>query len=107
MDEVYLRVQKFNRARGWERFHDPRSLILALLSELGELAHLFRWRGGRRLGRSASKRAAVQGEIADLFIFMFALCDALEIDPVVAIQEKLGENERRFPRPVPVLTNDD
>ena len=91
------RVREFNAARGWNKFLDPRSIILALCGELGELAHHFRWRtrSGRKL--SAAKRAAVENEIADIFIFMYALCIELEIDPEAVIMAKLKKNEERFP----------
>jgi len=30
-------MRKFTADRGWERFHDPKSLLLALVGEVGEL----------------------------------------------------------------------
>ena len=90
-------VREFNESRNWRKFHDPRSLVLALCGEVGELAQLFRWRtnSGRKL--SLSKREAVENEIADIFIFLLALCVELEIDPEKTIRMKLRENEQRFP----------
>jgi len=97
MNKLMKLVREFNSARSWNKFLDPRSLILALCGELGELAHHFRWRtrSGRKL--SVAKRAEVENEIADIFIFMFALCIELEIDPEAVITAKLKKNEERFP----------
>jgi dCTP diphosphatase len=99
MQELLNSVRQFNDARSWRKYHDPRSLILALCGEVGELAQIFRWRKrtGRRL--SASKRAEVEGEIADILIYLLALCTELDIDPEAVVRAKLEENERRFPPP--------
>ena len=97
MNKLMKLVREFNAARSWNKFLDPRSIILALCGELGELAHHFRWRtrSGRKL--SVSKRAEVENEIADIFIFMFALCIEFEIDPEAVVMAKLKKNEERFP----------
>jgi dCTP diphosphatase len=97
LEDLLNRVRKFNEARSWRRFHDPRSLILALCGEIGELAQIFRWR--RRAGRvlSASKRAEVEGEVADILIYLLSLCIELDIDPAAVVRAKLEENEKRFP----------
>ncbi|GMA36946.1 hypothetical protein GCM10025876_31500 [Demequina litorisediminis] len=31
-------IREFARERDWEQFHDPKSLLLALVGEVGELA---------------------------------------------------------------------
>ena len=36
-------MRQFARDRNWGRFHDPKSVILALVGEVGELAELFQW----------------------------------------------------------------
>jgi NTP pyrophosphatase (non-canonical NTP hydrolase) len=97
MNELMNLVREFNTKRSWNKFLDPRSIILALCGELGELAHHFRWRtrSGRKL--SVSKRAEVENEIADIFIFMFALCVELDVDPEAVVMAKLRKNEKRFP----------
>jgi NTP pyrophosphatase (non-canonical NTP hydrolase) len=97
MKELINLIREFNEVRNWRRFHDPRSLALALCGEVGELAQLFRWRTsvGRKL--SASKRKDIEIEVADIFIFLLALCVELEIDPDSIIRKRLQENEKRFP----------
>lgn len=90
-------IRAFNEARGWTKYHDPRSLVLALCGEAGELAQLFRWH--RRVGVQISRKMKrqVEGEVADVLIFLLTLCIQLEIDPEEAVLAKLQENERRFP----------
>lgn len=44
-DLIELRdaMRQFTAERDWEKFHDPKSLILALVGEVGELAELLQW----------------------------------------------------------------
>src|ERR1700729_2792592 len=37
------RMRRFAEDRDWGRFHDPKSVLLALVGEVGELAELFQW----------------------------------------------------------------
>lgn len=97
MKELTNLIREFNENRNWRRFHDPRSLVLALCGEVGELTQLFRWRTGSGKKLSISKRKAVENEMADVFIFLLALCVELEIDPESIIRARLQENEQRFP----------
>jgi dCTP diphosphatase len=43
---VQRQLAEFARERDWARFHDPRSLLLALVGEVGELAELYQWQTG-------------------------------------------------------------
>jgi len=38
--ELTERIRAFSEERDWTRFHDPKSLALALVGEVGELAEL-------------------------------------------------------------------
>ena len=38
-------IRAFATERLWSRYHTPRSLVLAIMGELGELAEMFQWRG--------------------------------------------------------------
>lgn len=54
-------MRTFVSQRGWEKFHTPRNLLLALTGEVGELAEIFRWEGELQPGLptfSAEKRCA-------------------------------------------------
>lgn len=41
--ELRDRMRTFTDERDWAKFHDPKSLVLALVGEVGELAELFQW----------------------------------------------------------------
>ena len=44
-DLVTLRdaMRRFTAERDWHRFHDPKSLLLALVGEVGGLSEIFQW----------------------------------------------------------------
>lgn len=97
MRKLLADIQHFNELRDWRKFHDPRSLVLALCGEVGELAQIFRWRRRSPKQLSRPTKATVEGEIADIFIFLMSLCVELNIDPEKVVRAKLEDNDKRFP----------
>jgi dCTP diphosphatase len=93
-------LRQFTEERDWRQFHDPKSLILALVGEVGELAELFQWvpadeardefSAGRRQERAAE-------EISDVLIYLLALADVLRIDLLDAARLKFETSRGRFP----------
>ena len=43
LPELRRAIRDFVDERDWRQFHDPKSLILALVGEVGELAELYQW----------------------------------------------------------------
>jgi len=94
------RMRQFTRQRDWGRFHDPKSLILALVGEVGELAELFQWLpspDARRLAEHEPLKTRVGEEIADVLLYLVRLADVLNIDVGAAAHAKMDDSERRFP----------
>ena len=61
-------IRRFAEVRGWEPYHSPKNLVMALASEVGELCDLFRWltpEESREIIRDPARRTAVADEIAD------------------------------------------
>jgi dCTP diphosphatase len=105
-------VRDFAMARAWSKFHTPRSLILALLGELGELAELVQWTGDSpeiatenpvpttsglyhasagvgELHMTAPQRDKLRQELADVAIYLLRLADVCNVhwDQVRAAME--------------------
>lgn len=100
-DLVILRDQMraFTAQRHWEKFHDPKSLLLALVGEVGELSELFQWLpASEAQSRAASEplRTRVGEELADVLLYLVRLADVLGVDLAVAAQAKLRDSDRRF-----------
>ena len=69
-------AQEFAIARQWERFDTPRNLILALLSEVGELADLVQWKDDHEdftNNLSPEDLNAISQELADVSIYLMRL----------------------------------
>ncbi len=99
-DEVIERFRRFSAERDWSQFHDPKSLVLALVGEVGELAELFQWLPATEAGALAAAEplnTRVGEEIGDVLVYLLALADGLGIDAVAAAVGKIEAAESRFP----------
>lgn len=93
-------VREFNHEREWEQYHDPRSLILALMGELGELAELFQWHSdseAAKLTQDPKMAMKISEELADVFGYLLQLADATGIHLGNALEAKMKVNEKRYP----------
>jgi len=92
-------IREFAKERDWEQFHDPKSLILALTGEVGELAELFQWvKADEALARFSEpwRKQRASEEISDVLIYILRLADVLKIDIAAAATEKVQDSRRRF-----------
>ncbi len=93
-------VRAFAEERDWLQFHDPKSLILALVGEVGELAELFQWAPSDQAVERFSvdpQRARAGEEMSDVLIYLLALSNALGIDLLSVARAKLDDSRMRFP----------
>ena len=66
-------MRQFARDRDWGKFHDPKSVLLALVGEVGELAELFQWlpaADARNLAASDPLRTRAGEEMADVLLYL-------------------------------------
>jgi dCTP diphosphatase len=93
-------MRRFTDDRDWARFHDPKSLILALTGEVGELAELFQWLPAGQAAELAQDdplRTRAGEELSDVLLYLIRLADILGIDLAVAATAKLAAAELRYP----------
>ena len=93
------RMRVFTRERDWEQFHDPKSLALALVGEVGELAELLQWLPAdeaARLANQESLNARLGEEISDVLIYLVRLADVCSVDLPVAVDSKMADADVRF-----------
>jgi dCTP diphosphatase len=94
------RVRQFAADRDWSRYHDPKSVLLALVGEVGELAELFQWLPAdtaAKLARSEPLRSRTAEEMSDVLLYLILLADVLGVDLAAAANAKLDDNARRYP----------
>lgn len=92
-------MREFSEARNWTQFHDPKSLILALMGEVGELAELFQWLPADQalaLAIHPTLKQRAGEEISDVLLYLLRLADILQIDLEQAASEKMTSSELRF-----------
>jgi dCTP diphosphatase len=96
LEELTSRMREFTEARDWGRFHDLKSLTLALAGEVGEVAELVQWLPPKA-GLDAALRERLGDELADVLLYLVRLADVAGIDLGGAALGKLARNEERFP----------
>jgi len=97
--ELTRLIREFSTERDWEQFHDPKSLILALIGEVGELAELFQWiPADDAVARFAepARQQRVGEEIADVLIYLLRLADVVGVEVADATRAKLRNSHGRF-----------
>jgi len=97
--ELTRLMREFSEERDWTKFHDPKSLILALMGEVGELAELFQWiDADDAVARFAApqRRARAGEEIADVLLYLLRLADVLDVDVAAAARSKMAASRSRF-----------
>lgn len=95
------RMRQFTAERDWERFHDPKSLVLALTGEVGELAEVFQWLPADQATALAGKEpiaTQARDELADVLLYLVRLADVLGVDLHDAALNKMTKNAEKHPR---------
>jgi len=93
-------LNQFAAQRGWERFHSPKNLAMALTGEVGELVEHFQW-----LTEEESKSAAqnpqtaqqVKDELADVLLYLVRMASVLGVDLNQAVTAKMLANAAKYP----------
>ena len=99
LDALTQRMREFTHARDWAQFHDPKSLILALVGEVGELSELFQWLpadAASSLAHEEPLRTRVSEELSDVLLYLVRLADVLDVNLAKAAADKLSSSEERF-----------
>ena len=102
LESLRREQSSFVEERDWQQFHTPRSLALAMVGEVGELCELLQWTGddGARPGLpewTASDKAALSDELADVLSYVIRLADVTGIDLSDAFLTKLRKNKAKYP----------
>ena len=100
LEDLQRELREFRDERDWAQFHDPKSLILALVGEVGELAELFQWipadEAAARFREGLPKQRAEE-EMSDVLIYLLGLANVLDIDLLAAARGKMAASRERFP----------
>lgn len=95
-------IRRFADDRGWEPYHSPKNLVLALAGEVGELCQVFRWLTAEESRAAADDpvlRGAIADELADVANIVLLLSAHTGIDLADAVRAKLVKNAVKYPVP--------
>ena len=90
----------FAARRDWGVHHLPRSVLLALVREVGEVSELLQWVPDDHVNdwlETEGNREKFAGELADVFIYLHYLAQSTGINLDEAVAHKIRVNEQRFP----------
>ncbi|CAI9753838.1 unnamed protein product [Fraxinus pennsylvanica] len=100
LQELRDRLQEFARARGWDQYHSPRNLLLALVGEVGELSEIFQWKGEVARGLpnwTSDEKQHVEEELSDVLLYLLQLADVCGVDLGQAALTKIIKNAQKYP----------
>ena len=91
-------VEKFIEERGWTKFHTPKNLVQALNCEAGELSQLLLFKEYTKKDVLSNQDlfANICDEIADVFIYLLSLVNALDIDLSETFLKKMQKNRQKY-----------
>lgn len=96
--EIRNAARTFIAERDWEKFQDPKSVMLALVGEVGELAELLQWLPAgevRELVRQEPLHARLSEEMADVLVYLVGLADQCGVELGPAAMAKIASSSRK------------
>lgn len=94
------RFRQFVEARGWEAWHSPKNLAMALGVEAAELAEIFQWLRPEEAARGAlpeDARRHAGEELSDVLAYTLSMSNALGLDLAEAFHAKMKKNAEKYP----------
>jgi len=93
-------MREFTVERNWQAFHDPKSLLLALVGEVGELSELLQWLPVDKSAELAAHEplaGRLREELADVLLYLVRLADVVNVNLYEAAQAKLTHVSVKYP----------
>ncbi|XP_021733529.1 dCTP pyrophosphatase 1-like [Chenopodium quinoa] len=100
LDLLRQKMRDFAKERGWEPYHTPRNLLLALVGEMGELSEIFQWKGEVERGLpnwKEEEKVHLGEELSDVLLYLIQLSDSCNIDLGQVALRKLQLNAVKYP----------
>lgn len=96
--ELTDRIIKFNYARDWKQFHNPKDLALSLVLEAAEVMEHFQWKNTEETKVYLKDfKDDVGEELADVLYWVLLMSNDLGIDIKRAFIKKMKKNEIKYP----------
>ncbi|MFX1312609.1 MAG: nucleotide pyrophosphohydrolase [Promethearchaeota archaeon] len=91
-------VKKFVEERNWSKYHTPKNIVQAIHCEAGELSQLllFKEYSKEQIWKNKQLMASISDEIADVFIYLISLVNALDLDLSTVFIKKMKKNREKY-----------
>ena len=89
--ETIDRIRRFSQERDWDQFHTPAHLAKSISIAANELLECFQW------SDTDYDLRHVMEELADVMVYCQNMQDALGLDADAIINEKMDQNEAKYP----------
>jgi dCTP diphosphatase len=100
LQDLIETIRGFDEARDWGKFHSPKNLAIALIIEAGELLEVFRWmtdEESRSIRPESDDYQHSAEELADVFIQLLRIANALDLDLLESARSKIRVDEAHYP----------
>lgn len=100
LKDLQEKIKQFNFERDWDKFHNVKDLLLALMSEVGELSECYRWLNEKEIEKIHSdpeKRKKIEEEFADILIYLLIFSYKTDINITNVVEQKLKQNNLKYP----------
>lgn len=91
LEELLLRIRKFNKDRDWDKFHTPSNLAKSISIEASELLECFQWND------TTYNMDSVLEELADVTNYCFQMAQVLDVDIIDVVNRKMDMTEKKYP----------
>ncbi|UCC19789.1 MAG: nucleotide pyrophosphohydrolase [Promethearchaeota archaeon] len=91
-------VKRFVEERNWFEYHTPKNLVQAINCEAGELSQLLLFKDYTKeeIWNNETLCTNISDEIADVFIYLISLINALELDLSQIFINKMEKNRKKY-----------
>jgi len=91
-------VTEFIKGRDWVKYHTPKNLVQAINCEAGELSQLLLFKDYTKSDIWSDKKLFnnISDEIADVFIYLISLINALDLDLTQVFIDKMKKNNNKY-----------
>lgn len=98
LSELRNIVEEFVCERHWQQFHTPKNISMSLAVEAAELMEHFQWSTPEESSSlTAEKKAEVGEEMADVFCYLLAMANQLDLDLSSSLKNKMVKNRLKYP----------
>ncbi|ALO04344.1 nucleotide pyrophosphohydrolase [Lactiplantibacillus paraplantarum] len=92
--EIEQALIEFRNKKGWQKYHNLKDLAISLNIEASEVLEIFQWHSTEQQLDAAEKQH-LQEELADTLIYIFYLCEKIQVDPLEIVAQKMKVNKSR------------